>query len=109
MRFNTVYSELLCPHCRQKVLSGVGFRWGTLGNLRYKPGDLISWTCAPTRPAHQPDARVVKTVGYFNCDNIKCATWQDCYPQVQRALITIEDNVIADVSVFEGEASDNGF
>jgi hypothetical protein len=109
LSFNTVYSDLECPFCKEKVQSGVGFRWGTIANIKYRTGDRVDWSRGPTRPSVKPDATVVKTVGYFNCDNIRCSTWQDCYPAVQRALVTIEDDQIKDVSAFDGEATDDGF
>ncbi|HEY9716864.1 MAG TPA: hypothetical protein V6C69_05325 [Trichormus sp.] len=109
MNFNTVYSDLECPFCHQKVVSGVGFRFGAIANLRYHVGDKIKWEGAPTRPDERPPEPVVKTVGYFNCDNIRCSSWQDCYPSVQKALVTIENDKLSDVSIFNGEASENGF
>lgn len=109
MNFNTVYSDLQCPFCQEKVVSGVGFRFGAVANLRYKIGDQIKWEGGPTRPSACPAQSVVKTVGYFNCDNIRCSSWQDCYPSVQKALVTIENGELKEVAVFNGEASDNGF
>jgi hypothetical protein len=106
---NTLYSELHCPACQGKVVSGVGFRLGAIAAKQYQVGDELSWDGAPTRPATRPKAKVVKTVGYFNCDNIRCSTWQDCFPTVQLALITVEGNRIKEVSIYEGPASDNGF
>jgi len=109
LNFNTVYSDLACPFCLQKVVSGVGFRFGAVANIRYSIGDTIRWDGAPTRPTARPHAAVVQTVGYFNCDNIRCSTWQDCYPTVQKALVTIENDLLKQVSVFDGEASEHGF
>jgi hypothetical protein len=109
LSFNTVYSDLLCPFCNEKVQSGVGFRWGVIANIKYQPGDRVVWRGGNSRPSQRPQVALVKTVGYFNCDNVRCSSWQDCYPTVQRALITIEDDAIKDVSVYEGEATDDGF
>ena len=89
--------------------SGVGFRWGAIANKSYKPGEKIDWQGGPTRPRQKPDAKVVKTVGYFNCDNVGCPSWQDCFPAVQRALVTIVDDQIKSIAVFDGEASNDGF
>jgi hypothetical protein len=109
LSFNTIYGEFQCPHCHDKIASGVGFRFGTVNNLGYRVGDELDWTGPNTRPKARPPAKVVKTVGYFNCDNIRCSSWRDCYPAVQRALITIENNRIVSVAPFYGEASDDGF
>lgn len=109
MSFNTLHTELNCPFCGEKVESGVGFRFGLVANLQYRLGDRIRWDGAPTRPSTRPKARTVKTIGYFNCDNIRCKSWQDCFPQVQPALVTIEDDVLAVVEPFSGTASYDGF
>ena len=61
------------------------------------------------RPVQRPQARVIKTIGYFNCDYIKCDSWQDCYPEVQLALITVEDDVITAVEHYKGEAPKEEF
>jgi len=99
---NTVYAELTCPFCHEKITSGVGFRIGALKNAQYKVGQKISWDGAQCRPS-TPLAGRIKSIGYFNCDNIKCKTWQDCYPEVQQAVITIENDVISDVQIYTGK------
>lgn len=109
MSFNTIYSDLRCPYCNEKVLSGVGFRYGSVARITYKLGDNINWTGAEIRPKARPKAKVVKTIGYFNCDNTHCSSWQDCFPLVQVALVTIESDRIKTVNVWEGEASADGF
>jgi hypothetical protein len=96
--FNTVYSELLCPFCDTKVESGVGFRAGSLLQAKYQIGDKLSWEGADVCvPPKRPPRGNVSTVGYFNCDNMDCSTWQDCYPEVQQAVIVVNNDVIEEV------------
>lgn len=107
--FNTLYGGIECPACQQKVVSGVGFKLGQVAHHTYKIGDELRWggeNCRPSANLIDKDADVIKTVGYYNCDNIRCQTWQDCYPQVQIALITVERNVIKAVECFEGPEAD---
>lgn len=107
--FNTIDGGIVCPFCDSDIMSGVGFKLGHLANLRYKVGDELKWEGGNCRPASCPDANVIKTIGYFNCDNIKCSSWQDCYPNVQLALITIENNTIAGVEPYRGELPSREF
>lgn len=96
---NTLYHDLQCPYCGQLVRSGIGFRLGSIGRHSYKLGDMLAWDGPHCRPASRPQDGTVRTIGYFNCDNPGCQTWQDCYPEVQEAVVTVVDGVIADVSV----------
>jgi hypothetical protein len=80
----------------------VGFQVGVLENRRYRLGDRLNWEGADRRPKERPQSGSLKTIGYFNCDNPKCSSWNDCYPDVQQALIVIENDRIADVSVYNG-------
>jgi len=109
MSFNTLYVELQCPFCQTKVNSGVGFQVGAIENRSYKIGDSINWSAPHCRPAKQPKDGRLKTIGYFNCDNPACSSWTDCYPQVQNALIVINNNQIVDVSVYNDELSGEMF
>lgn len=99
MNFNTVYPPLNCPFCAQAVSSGVGFRVGALMGKQYRIGDSIVWEGGPTRPESRPPAGNIRSIGYFNCDNIKCSTWSDCFPEVQLALVVVENNVIVAVEL----------
>lgn len=104
MRCNTLDGGLICPHCKNQIVSGVGFRLGKIANLRYKLGDELAWddderNC---RPAKRPRVKTLKTIGYFNCDRIQCASWNDCYPDVQLAVITVEENVLTGVEPYSG-------
>ncbi|HEY9715492.1 MAG TPA: hypothetical protein V6C72_18605 [Chroococcales cyanobacterium] len=99
MNFNTVYADLDCPFCKQKVESGVGFRLGEIKNASYRIGDKLSWNGRYCRPAKRPPNGDIVSVGYFNCDNVRCSTWQDCFPVVQQALITVKADTIVDVSI----------
>ncbi len=78
------------------MISGVGFRVGSIANKRYQLGDKIDWTGDNCRPSERPIGGSLTTIGYFNCDNFSCVTWQDCYPAVQQALIVIRNDVIAE-------------
>lgn len=98
---NTLYSEIKCPKCSKVVNSGIGFKVGAINQHSYKIGERLKWDGSQTRPAARPQGGNLKTVGYFECDNLDCSTWQDCYPEVQEALITIKDDVIVDVKPFE--------
>lgn len=105
--FNTVYPTLSCPFCSEKVSSGVGFRVGALCRRNYQMGDELDWQAegsVPCRPETKPPNGNIVTVGYFNCDNLRCSTWADCYPEVQLALIRIESNRISSVELFSPQA-----
>lgn len=89
------------------MVSGVGFKLGQVAHHAYKIGDQLRWDGENCRPSVSFDpATTIKTIGYYNCDNIRCETWQDCYPQVQMALISINENVIVAVEHFEGEEAE---
>lgn len=103
MSFNTIYCDLKCPFCKEPVTSGIGFRLGDLKNEKYRVGDRLSWDGPQCRPRERPPGGNIKSVGYFNCDNVRCASWQDCYPQVQQALIVVENDVLQDVQVYPGD------
>jgi len=107
--FNTVYTDLKCPQCQSPIDSGVGFRVGALENRSYRLGDALNWEGANCRPSQRPQDGGLRTVGYFNCDNPKCPTWNDCFPEVQCALIVITDNRIAEVSVYNGVSGEGKF
>ncbi len=102
MSFNTLEGGLVCPQCKADIISGVGFRLGSIASLRYKIGDSLSWEGSYLRPPSKPGAREIKTLGYYNCDNIKCKSWEDCYPDVQLAVITVTDNKITSVEPYTG-------
>lgn len=109
MSFNTLYSDLSCPFCKEKVTSGIGFGIGSVNNTNYKIGDKLSWDGPHCRPAKRPRGGNIKSVGHFNCDNIRCQTWNDCYPQVQHALITVKGDVITSVEIYKGQVSSQNF
>lgn len=97
---NTVYAPLACPKCGKAVESGVGFKAGRVAGLSYKLGDKVAWSEKSSRPAQRPQDGSLKTIGYFECDNLDCETWHDCYPEVQEALIVIRQDVIAEVKPY---------
>lgn len=109
MKFNTINGGLTCPFCKEKIISGVGFRFGKIDNRQYEIGDEIDWSGSPTRPDQKPDATSVKTIGYFNCDNVKCKSWQDCYPEVQTAQVSIENNKIKSIEIYTGPDLDREY
>jgi hypothetical protein len=92
---NTLYADVKCPKCGKNVTSGIGFRIGKVDGSSYKLGQKIAWD-APSRPPSRPKNGSLKTIGYFECDNLECESWHDCYPEVQEALIVIHDDVIAE-------------
>lgn len=97
---NTLYCEIKCPKCGKVVTSGIGFRVGAVNQDSYKMGEKLKWDGPRLRPVDRPKNGNLKTIGYFECDNLNCETWQDCYPEVQEALITIKSDVIAEVQPF---------
>jgi hypothetical protein len=109
LSFNTVYSELKCPYCDSAIESGVGFRVGALESRSYHLGDQLNWNGKDCRPKQRPQDGCLRTVGYFNCDNPKCSSWSDCYPEVQSALIVVTDDRITEVSVYNGVSSEEKF
>jgi hypothetical protein len=97
---NTLYCDILCPHCGKNVTSGIGFRAGAVNRQSYKIGERLNWQGENLRPAQRPVGGNLKTVGYFECDNLKCTTWQDCYPEIQEALIVVKDDIISEAKPF---------
>jgi hypothetical protein len=91
------------------VTSGVGFKVGAIENHNYKIGDKLKWDGSKCRPAARPSDGKIKSIGYFNCDNVRCSSWQDCYPQVQQALVTVENDIITEVSVFHERIDGQNF
>lgn len=85
----------------------MGFRIGALKRKSYKIGDSLDWQTPEgvvCRPAERPVGGNIKTVGYFNCDNPKCSSWQDCFPAVQMALVTIEGGCFIAVESYDPPA-----
>ncbi len=109
LSFNTVYADLNCPFCGAPVESGVGFNVGKIEKRRFAVGDEIDWGGLDTRPAVRPENGDLQTIGYFNCDNLKCSSWKDCYPEVQTALIVITNDHLAAVSIYNGPLSGEKF
>jgi hypothetical protein len=97
---NTLYALLQCPKCDKKMQSEIGFKVGRLGGLSYKLGEKLEWTGKERRPEQRPADGSLRTIGYFECDNLDCETWHDCYPEVQEALIVIRQDVIAEVKPY---------
>ncbi|MBY0548784.1 MAG: hypothetical protein K2W95_16050 [Candidatus Obscuribacterales bacterium] len=95
---NQLDVDLQCPKCGHPVECGIGFRAGAVKGIKYKPGDKISWDGKPTWPSERPIGGNFKTIGYFECENLRCPTWSDCYPEVQEMLVTIEGDVITGYS-----------
>lgn len=93
-QFNTLYADLDCPFCKEKVISGVGFRLGYLGHQSYHLDDTLNWDGQPINPSRRPEKGNIIQVGCFNCDNVRCASWQDCYPTVQQAFVHVANNVL---------------
>jgi hypothetical protein len=106
---NTLYYEINCPHCGNQVSSGIGFQAGVIKRLKYKLGDKISWDGEVARPPQRPPNGDLKTIGYFNCDNLRCSTWQDCFPEVQEALITICGDTITQAEVINYKPEEQTF
>lgn len=98
---NTLNCELKCPHCQQMIKPQIGFRAGTIRQRTYKVGDKLDWDGPVTVPEARPAEGNLRTIGYFECDNLHCSTWQDCYPDVQEALIVIESDIISYVKPTE--------
>ncbi len=108
-RFNTLHCELHCPHCRAKIISGLGFRVGSLENRQYKLGDTINWSNPPCQPENRPAGGNIVTLGHFNCDNPRCSSWQDCYPNIQTVKITIKKDKIVDAVIYANEDNHEEF
>lgn len=106
---NTLYYEIECPTCGKTVRSGIGFRAGVIKQLNYHLGDKIKWEGANCRPALRPPGGNLKTIGYFNCDNPRCDTWRDCFPEIQEALVTISKDEINDVQVISHKPQEQTF
>jgi hypothetical protein len=108
-KVNTLYADVHCPFCNEKVTSGVGFKVGALTNKSYRIGDKLNWKGAPVRPEKPPAKGDITSIGYFNCDNIRCSTWQDCYPQVQQAFILVKNNVLVAVELADSKGNFQSF
>ena len=98
--FNTLQHNLSCPFCQEKIVTAIGFKIGSLNKKVYKLGDKIDWKKSPRRPEQRPAKGNIITLGYFNCDNTKCKSWQDCFPDIQTVKIVIEKDKIIDVSIY---------
>jgi hypothetical protein len=107
--FNTLYHDLKCPMCGSAIDSGIGFRAGALKQASYRIGDKLSWEGGKCRPEEKPSGGNFRTVGYFNCDNLNCMSWHDCFPQVQEAVITFADDIIAEVQAVPSLPEEQGF
>lgn len=79
----------------------MGFRVGALKNASYKIGDQLSWEGPISRPEIKPPAGNLRSIGYFNCDNLRCSSWSDCFPDVQLAMIIVENNEIVAVELYD--------
>ena len=106
---NTLYYELECPRCGAVVHSGIGFKVGHVRRLTYRVGEAIKWNGNHCRPSQRPADGNLKTIGYFNCDNPRCETWQDCFPEVQEALIVIQNDIISDVTATKYKPGEQSF
>lgn len=95
--FNLLRGSIACPRCGHAVEEGVGFRAGAVDRRVYKLGDSLSWQGGLCHPAGRPEVKQWHTIGYFECENLKCSSWSDCFPEVNEVLITIEDDVIKSV------------
>ncbi len=98
---NTLTCDVTCPKCSKTFIADIGFRAGVIDRRSYKLGDKLSWEGAELSPAIRPADGNFKTVGYFECDNLSCSTWQDCYPEIQEALIIVKDDIILEAKPFE--------
>ncbi len=107
--YNTLYAEMSCPHCGKPVTSGIGFRVGALLRRSYWLGDKLLWEGGRIRPEIRPADGRLSTIGYFECENPRCPSWQDCFPAVQEALIAIADDVICDVRPTEHKPGQQNF
>lgn len=107
--YNTLYYEIICPRCQSMVRSGIGFRAGALKRASYRLGEQLDWAGAVCRPAQKPEDGNLKTIGYFNCDNPRCDTWQDCFPTIQEAMIIVKKNELFDVQVVEHKPEEQTF
>lgn len=94
---NHLQSDFKCPRCGSEISCGIGFRAGTVRGTQYGIGDRLDWSGPGTWPEQRPEGGNLKTIGYFECENLKCETWRDCFPDVQEVLITIESDVIRQV------------
>lgn len=93
---NHLQGEFKCPRCGTALSMGIGFRAGTVKGINYKIGDKIEWTGKHIWPAERPEGGNFKTIGYFECENLRCETWNDCFPEVQEVVISIENDIIRD-------------
>lgn len=107
--FNTLYAEVACPQCGRIASSGVGFRAGSVHQAKYQLGQKLDWNGPNLRPQERPAEGNLKTIGYFECDNPGCSTWHDCFPEVQEALITIENDVIIGAKVITYKPGEQSF
>lgn len=106
---NTLYCDLKCPQCGTVVRSGVGFKVGCVNGASYHLGGRLNWNGTNCRPAERPDGGHIKTIGYFNCDNLRCDTWRDCFPDVQEVLLTIKGDVLEEVCVITHKPAEQSF
>jgi hypothetical protein len=108
-KVNTLYADAHCPFCHERISSGIGFQVGTLDAKAYRIGDKLNWKGQPSRPEKKPERGDITSIGYFNCDNVRCSTWQDCYPQVQQAFVKVKNNIIVAVEPVDDHADFKSF
>lgn len=106
---NTLYSDIKCPKCGKVVTSGIGFKVGSIDRGEYKIGEKLKWESGKSRPRERPDGGNLKTIGYFECENLSCETWSDCYPEVQEALITIKSDIISEAKPYTHKPNEQVF
>lgn len=94
---NQLNCDFKCPNCATPVSCGIGFRAGIVRRIQYKLGDKITWDERNSWPTKRPQDGTFNTIGYFECENLNCSTWQDCFPQVQEVLISIVNDIISKV------------
>ena len=93
---NHLQGDFKCPRCGTGLTCGIGFRAGAVKGTNYKIGDKIDWNGKHLWPSERPAGGNLKTIGYFECENLRCETWADCFPEVQEVVIRIENDVIQD-------------
>jgi hypothetical protein len=102
LKFNTLHPapDFVCPLCGEELTSGVGFRLGAILRRNYKLQDELVWEGGECVPAEKPEQGNLKAVGIFNCDNIRCSSWTDCFPELQYALVVVQNNRLSGVESY---------
>ncbi len=89
--YNTLTSELQCPHCGTVVVVRIDFRFGLRDQLEYRLGDRLIWEGRGTRtPSQRPVDGCFQGEGYTECPQCGNAFWTQ---------VNVQSDILVDATV----------